>query len=490
MDVYLEYDPDCLEAESATAGTTFSTVLPSPGLTTPGLIGFSAGKLTPPFPSGTFTVVTITFKAMSVPTTSTQITFSGKTLVDLSGYNITGILTGATRTITATTGALTVSGISPSSGPLEGGTTVAITGTGLVNGATVTIGGSAATDVTFVNSTSMTATTPAGTAGVQDVEVTNPDTQSGSLEGGFTYAADGSGNGDNNGGGSSSNTTVNTSIFGSSSSLTISSAGVVQQAFTTASTDGNMSMTIPANTEAKNAAGNALNTLTEVINSNPPTPPSGNVIGLAIDFGPSGATFNPPITFVYQYTAADFGTGVSEVDLTLAFYDAQTGTWIDLKQKYGADYVKVDPVNDTITVLLPHFTTFAVMGKVSAPSPTPTPTPLPSPTPTPLISPIPTVSTVPSPTPSQIPSSTPTPTKTTSAIVSPGPQELMAQSSVTPSLTRTTAAAAAPAPAVSTSPPTTPAKPASTFKWELVSGILAAVIVIMAVIMVVRRKSK
>ena len=54
-------------------------------------------------------------------------------------------------------------------------------------GATVTFGGMAATNVVVVNSTTITATTPAGTAGAVTVTVTNPGGQSGSLASGFTY---------------------------------------------------------------------------------------------------------------------------------------------------------------------------------------------------------------------------------------------------------------------------------------------------------------
>ena len=42
----------------------------------------------------------------------------------------------------------TVTAISPNSGPTSGGTSVTITGTGFATGATVTIGGAAATNVT------------------------------------------------------------------------------------------------------------------------------------------------------------------------------------------------------------------------------------------------------------------------------------------------------------------------------------------------------
>ena len=49
-----------------------------------------------------------------------------------------------------------------------------ITGTNFAAGATVTFGGTAATNVVVVSSTSITATTPAGSAGAVTVTVTNP----------------------------------------------------------------------------------------------------------------------------------------------------------------------------------------------------------------------------------------------------------------------------------------------------------------------------
>jgi hypothetical protein len=87
----------------------------------------------------------------------------------------------------SSTPAPTVTSISPNSGTINGGTAVTITGTGFLAGATVSLGGTAATGVTVVNSTSITATTPAHAAGTVNVVVTNSDTQSGTLTQGFTY---------------------------------------------------------------------------------------------------------------------------------------------------------------------------------------------------------------------------------------------------------------------------------------------------------------
>lgn len=77
--------------------------------------------------------------------------------------------------------------VSPSSGPIAGGTSVAIAGTNFVKGATATFGSTAATNVVVVSATEITATTPAHAAGAVDVVVTNPNKKSGTLTNGYTY---------------------------------------------------------------------------------------------------------------------------------------------------------------------------------------------------------------------------------------------------------------------------------------------------------------
>jgi copper(I)-binding protein len=81
----------------------------------------------------------------------------------------------------------TVTSVAPNAGPITGGTAVTISGTNFAAGATVTIGATAAINVVVVGSTSITATTPGGTAGTAAVTVTNPGGQSGSLTNGFGY---------------------------------------------------------------------------------------------------------------------------------------------------------------------------------------------------------------------------------------------------------------------------------------------------------------
>ncbi|HEU4819463.1 beta strand repeat-containing protein, partial [Janthinobacterium sp.] len=66
----------------------------------------------------------------------------------------------------------TITGVSPASGPTAGGTSVTITGTGFTGVTALKFGANNGVGVTVVNSTTMTATSPAGSAGTVNVTVT------------------------------------------------------------------------------------------------------------------------------------------------------------------------------------------------------------------------------------------------------------------------------------------------------------------------------
>lgn len=87
--------------------------------------------------------------------------------------------------------AVTATSLSQASGGTNGGTVTTLTGAGYYTGATITVGGVAATSVTVNSSTSITFTTPAGSAGAKDVVVTNLDGGTATLVGGFTYSSGG-----------------------------------------------------------------------------------------------------------------------------------------------------------------------------------------------------------------------------------------------------------------------------------------------------------
>ncbi|MEI8147810.1 MAG: IPT/TIG domain-containing protein, partial [Actinomycetes bacterium] len=86
----------------------------------------------------------------------------------------------------AAAAAPSVTSIAPTRGPATGLSIITITGTEFLATPTVAIGGVAATNVTRVNATTLTAITGAMAAGVKDVVVTNPDAQSATGAGLFT----------------------------------------------------------------------------------------------------------------------------------------------------------------------------------------------------------------------------------------------------------------------------------------------------------------
>ncbi len=81
-----------------------------------------------------------------------------------------------------------VSGISPASGGSGGGTPVSIFGTGFTAATLITIGGQSVTSLVYVSSNLVTAVTPSGTVGAQDVVAINSG-GAGTQAGAFTYTS-------------------------------------------------------------------------------------------------------------------------------------------------------------------------------------------------------------------------------------------------------------------------------------------------------------
>ena len=86
---------------------------------------------------------------------------------------------------------ITVSSVSPSSGPTAGGTAVTITGSDIGDGALGYIGSSILTGIATTPNTTMTGTTPSGSAGDSNVTIKfgtlGSEEYTGSLSNGFTY---------------------------------------------------------------------------------------------------------------------------------------------------------------------------------------------------------------------------------------------------------------------------------------------------------------
>jgi formylglycine-generating enzyme required for sulfatase activity len=169
---------------------TISSVAPSSGPTTGGTTITITGTNLTGTTSVTVGGVAATSVSVVSATTVTAITPAGT-----AGAKTVSVTTpGGTANLTngfTFVGAPTIASVTPSGGPITGGTPITITGTNFYNGsagATVTVGGVAATSVTVVNATTITAVTPAGTAGAKTVSVTTPSSIA-NLSNGFTYFA-------------------------------------------------------------------------------------------------------------------------------------------------------------------------------------------------------------------------------------------------------------------------------------------------------------
>jgi len=196
------------------AGTarTANVIIITPGGTATGTKAFTYSAPAPMFSSISPATGPMT-GATSVTITGSG--FTGATSVTIGGAAATGVTVVSDTSITATTPAGTAgtanvviitpggsvtgtgvftysettsiptfSSISPATGPVAGGTTVTITGTGFTGATVVTIGGTHATSVTVVSDTAITATTPAGTSGTANVVVVAP---GGTAIGSYTY---------------------------------------------------------------------------------------------------------------------------------------------------------------------------------------------------------------------------------------------------------------------------------------------------------------
>jgi len=124
------------------------------------------------------------------------------------------------------------------------------------------------------------------------------------------------------------------------------------------SEDGLCTLTIPKDTVCLTEELGCLTKITMLEMDEPPPPPTdAHVIGLVYDFGPDGITFDPPVTLTFSYDPADIPEGVAEEDMVIAYYDKTMvpPQWVELE-------CVVDTEKNTITALISHFTTFAIIG--------------------------------------------------------------------------------------------------------------------------------
>ncbi len=122
------------------------------------------------------------------------------------------------------------------------------------------------------------------------------------------------------------------------------------------SEDGKVELTIYKDTIGLNRVGQLISSILIKEKEEPPDPPEdSSVIGLVYDLGPSGTTFEPPVTITFTYDPAAIPEGVAEEDLVIAYWDAGGVKWVVLES------ITVDLVSHTISGQVSHFTAFSAI---------------------------------------------------------------------------------------------------------------------------------
>ena len=138
--------------------------------------------------------------------------------------------------------------------------------------------------------------------------------------------------------------------------------GVFTQETTAKSEDNKIEVTITVDTVGKTKEGEPISEISIVEMPEaevPALPAATNVIALTYDFGPDGATFDPPITLSFTFDPALIPEGVAVEDLVIVYWDETAGEWVELEN------IVVDPATNTISGDASHFTAFTVVARTS-----------------------------------------------------------------------------------------------------------------------------
>jgi hypothetical protein len=158
--------------------------------------------------------------------------------------------------------------------------------------------------------------------------------------------------------------TIDANLFGSAHRFSISTNGEVLETITATSPDGKLTITIPAGTVARKD-GKPLSSLTVDVDPSPPDPPEGDtIIGLVYDFGPEGATFDPPITITFAYDPDEVPEGA---ELLVVVWDEDADEWVEVEAE---DYT-VSTETNTITLLVSGFSKYAIIARGAPALPAP-----------------------------------------------------------------------------------------------------------------------
>lgn len=145
-------------------------------------------------------------------------------------------------------------------------------------------------------------------------------------------------------------------------SLPLSATGEVSESVTVGTGDGAGSLTVAEGTRARDKDGNPLGEVT-VARSDAagiPQAPPGTAIGFALDCGPAGATFDPPVTLTYALSEEEWAK-IGGATPKVMWYNPGTGEWQEVP-------ATVDAATRTVTAQVSHFSLFALTWAAATPA--------------------------------------------------------------------------------------------------------------------------
>lgn len=129
------------------------------------------------------------------------------------------------------------------------------------------------------------------------------------------------------------------------------------------SEDEMLRITIPEGTVVLNKDGEPLTSLELTINEQLlPLPPEADIVGVPYKLGPIGTTFDQQITITCSYDPFEIPPKVAEENLAMGYYNEDAGEWVMSPSV-------VDTLNNTVSTLTDHLSTFTIIAPVPPPTP-------------------------------------------------------------------------------------------------------------------------
>ena len=136
----------------------------------------------------------------------------------------------------------------------------------------------------------------------------------------------------------------------------VTDEGVFIEATIAQNEDGLCKIMIDKGTVALTGDNKPLSLISITQLEEPSVPPKyAHIIGPIYNLGPDGATFRPSAALIITYESSNMPEGITEEDLVIAWWEVQSGEWVELVSE-------VHPDTNTITASVGHFTSFTILG--------------------------------------------------------------------------------------------------------------------------------